>query len=73
MSLKPPPTAESASLTFSKACAICSREISLPERELVAAYSAARWGGARLSAERARALLRGLDRALAEEQITSHA
>jgi transglutaminase-like putative cysteine protease len=35
-------------------------------RELVAAYSAARWGGAHLSAERARALLRGLDRALAD-------
>jgi Asp-tRNA(Asn)/Glu-tRNA(Gln) amidotransferase A subunit family amidase len=32
--------------------------------ELVAAYSAARWGGARLPAERARALLRELDQAL---------
>ena len=34
--------------------------------ELVSAYSSARWGGARLAASEARALLRGLERRLAD-------
>ena len=36
---------------------------------LVEAYLAARWGGARLSAERARALLRGLDQGLTKPAV----
>ena len=36
---------------------------------LVEAYLAARWGGARLSAERARALLRGLDQGLTKTAV----